>query len=72
MRVLVTGASGLIGSALIEELTLQGHTTVAWKRGNPVTPEEMETYDAVVNLAGATTGKLPWTKKYKVWRKGVV
>ena len=26
----------------------------------------METYDAVVNLAGATTGKLPWTKKYKV------
>lgn len=66
MRVLVTGASGLIGSALIEELTLQGHTTVAWKRGNPVTPEEMETYDAVVNLAGATTGKLPWTKKYKV------
>jgi uncharacterized protein (TIGR01777 family) len=24
----------------------------------------METIDAVVNLAGATTGKIPWTKKY--------
>jgi uncharacterized protein (TIGR01777 family) len=25
----------------------------------------METVDAVVNMAGATTGKIPWTKKYK-------
>jgi uncharacterized protein (TIGR01777 family) len=25
----------------------------------------METIDAVVNMAGATTGKLPWTKTYK-------
>lgn len=66
MKVLVTGASGLIGSALIEELTRQGHTAVAWKRGTVVTPAEIEKFDAVVNLAGATTGKLPWTKKYKV------
>jgi uncharacterized protein (TIGR01777 family) len=25
----------------------------------------METIDAVVNMAGATTGKIPWTRKYK-------
>lgn len=65
MKVLVTGASGLIGSELIRVLQEQGHSTVAWKRGTTVPVSEMETYDAVVNLAGATTGKLPWTKKYK-------
>lgn len=65
MKVLVTGASGLIGTELIRVLESQGHKTVSWKRGNKVSVSEMETYDAVVNLAGATTGKLPWTKKYK-------
>jgi uncharacterized protein (TIGR01777 family) len=65
MKVLVTGASGLIGSALIEELTRLGHTATPWKRGHKVTSAELETTDAIVNLAGATTGKLPWTKKYK-------
>jgi len=65
MKVLVTGASGLIGSELIRVFREQGHSTVAWKRGTTVPVSEMETYDAVVNLAGATTGKLPWTKKYK-------
>jgi uncharacterized protein (TIGR01777 family) len=65
MKVLVTGASGLIGTELIRVLQQQGHTTAAWKRGTKVSVSEMETYDAVVNLAGATTGKLPWTKKYK-------
>lgn len=65
MKVLVTGASGLIGSALIEELTKLGHSATAWKRGHQVTSAELEKIDAIVNLAGATTGKLPWSKKYK-------
>ena len=65
MKVLVTGASGLIGTELIRVLQQQGHTTDAWKRGTKVSVSAMETYDALVNLAGATTGKLPWTKKYK-------
>ena len=65
MRVLVTGSHGLIGSELVSQLTLQGHEPVRWKRGTIITPSEMESFDAVVNLAGATTGKLPWTKKYK-------
>ena len=65
MKVLITGSHGLIGSELVIQLKQLGHTPVEWKRGSVVTPEEMGTYDAVVNLAGATTGKLPWTKKYK-------
>ena len=65
MRVLITGSHGLIGTELVKQLTELGHTPIQWKRGTVVTPEEMATYDAVVNLAGATTGKLPWTKKYK-------
>lgn len=65
MRVLVTGSHGLIGTELVKQLTELGHTPVPWKRGSVVSPSEMETFDAVVNLAGATTGKLPWTKKYK-------
>ena len=65
MKVLITGSHGLIGSELVIQLKQLGHTPVEWKRGSVITPEEMGTYDAVVNLAGATTGKLPWTKKYK-------
>jgi uncharacterized protein (TIGR01777 family) len=37
-----------------------------------IQPETMVGIDAVVNLAGATTGKLPWTKKYKdelIWSR---
>jgi uncharacterized protein (TIGR01777 family) len=30
-----------------------------------IDPEIMESVDAVVNLAGATTGRIPWTAKYK-------
>lgn len=65
MRVLITGSHGLIGSELVWQLRTQGHEPIEWKRGTVVTPEELETVDAIVNLAGATTGKLPWTKKYK-------
>jgi uncharacterized protein (TIGR01777 family) len=79
MRVLISGASGLIGTELQKQLIDQGHTPVVLVRGavtkpnqvfwNPSTHEidhkVLEEIDAVVNLAGATTGKLPWTKKYK-------
>jgi uncharacterized protein (TIGR01777 family) len=39
---------------------------VSWNpsRGE-IDPEIMESVDAVVNLAGATTGRIPWTNKYK-------
>jgi uncharacterized protein (TIGR01777 family) len=65
VRVLITGSHGLIGSELVWQLRKLGHEPIEWKRGSVVTSEELETIDAVVNLAGATTGKLPWTKKYK-------
>lgn len=65
MRVLISGASGLVGTELRKQLAALGHETVALGRGEKLSGEQMSTFDAVINLAGATTGKIPWTKKYK-------
>jgi uncharacterized protein (TIGR01777 family) len=79
VRVLISGASGLIGTELQKQLRDLGHTPVILVRRNPskanevfwdpetlsLDAEVMESIDAVVNLAGATTGKLPWTREYK-------
>jgi uncharacterized protein (TIGR01777 family) len=79
MRVLISGASGLVGTELVRQLTQGGHEALRLVRTrakaadeiswNPakgeIDPEIMENVDAVVNLAGATTGKIPWTAKYK-------
>lgn len=79
MRVLISGASGLVGTELQSQLTALGHTPVVLVRGEATKPNEvhwnpanleldhtvLENIDAIVNMAGATTGKLPWTKKYK-------
>jgi len=80
MRVLMTGASGLVGTALAAELRTAGATVnrfarpgtaaaagdVAW---NPETGEmnlaAAEGADAVVNLAGASIGGGRWTAKRK-------
>lgn len=78
MRVLISGASGLVGTEVSRQLKELGHTPIhlvrrAAQNENEVSwdPSQgkldsaiMETIDAVVNLAGATTGKIPWTKKY--------
>lgn len=78
MKVLISGASGLIGTELARQLVENGDVAlklvrrevkaadeVFWdpKTGH-IDPGVMEDVDAVVNLAGATTGKIPWTKKY--------
>lgn len=79
MRILISGASGLIGTELQAQLLNAGHTPLVLVRRSATSPNEvewdptagkldpaaLESIDAVVNLAGATTGKLPWTKKYK-------
>jgi uncharacterized protein (TIGR01777 family) len=79
MRVLISGASGLVGTEVARQLLEAGHEPVKLVRRaakasdevswNPsrgeLDPEIMESVDAVVNLAGATTGRIPWTKKYK-------
>lgn len=79
MRVLVSGASGLVGTELCRQLVAAGNEPIRLVRRkaqgtdeiewNPqtgfLTEGALEGIDAVVNLAGATTGKLPWTKNYK-------
>ena len=78
MRVLISGATGLIGTELAKQLSALGHTPIRLVRRQPRDANEvfidasegkfdfsvMNSIDAVVNLAGATTGKIPWTKKY--------
>lgn len=78
MKVLISGASGLIGTELKKQLIAQGHEPISLVRRVANNPQEiswnpdraeldasiMEQVDAVVNLAGATTSKIPWSKKY--------
>jgi uncharacterized protein (TIGR01777 family) len=79
VKVLISGASGLIGTELARQLNAQGHQAIRlvrrevksadelyWAPGvSPLDPNSLSDIDAVVNLAGATTGKIPWTKKYE-------
>lgn len=79
MRVLISGASGLVGTELAKQLRDAGHTPLRLVRRAATAEDEvswdpakqeiqagiMESVDAVVNLAGATTGRIPWTRKYK-------
>lgn len=78
-RIAITGASGLIGSALVGYLKSQGHTVQRLVRRPAVSAEEitwdptagtvdMEALagvDAVIHLAGAGVSDKRWTKKYK-------
>jgi uncharacterized protein (TIGR01777 family) len=78
-RIAVTGASGLIGNALVGYLKSQGHTVQRLVRRAAVSSEEitwdpiagtvdMEALagvDAVIHLAGAGVSDKRWTKKYK-------
>ena len=79
MKVLVAGASGFIGTELCRQLEDDGHTVLRLVRSSPasadeflwmpsnltVDPRAIEAADAVINLAGATTGRIPWTTGYK-------
>ncbi len=65
MRVLISGYTGLVGTEVAKQLRDAGHEAIKLERDEPNLAELIETIDAVVNLAGATTGKIPWTKKYK-------
>lgn len=78
-RIAITGASGLIGSALVGKLKSDGYTVQRLVRRPTVSPEEifwdpanqeidlaaLEGVDAVIHLAGAGVGDKRWTKKYK-------
>ena len=65
MRVLISGYTGLVGSEVARQLRAAGHEAIKLERDEKDLKTLIETVDAVVNLAGATTGKIPWTKKYK-------
>lgn len=78
-RVIISGATGLIGQALVRSLQADGVETlqlvrrpaanaseVQWQPGaQPLDPEVLAGAHAVVNLNGASIGKLPWTTKYR-------
>jgi uncharacterized protein (TIGR01777 family) len=80
MKILITGASGLIGQALTKQLNATGHTTVAAVRREPrrndevqwnpttgeMSPSAFDGVDAVVHLAGAGIGDKRWTDSYKM------
>lgn len=78
MRVGITGASGMIGSALAAALTANGHQVVAfvrrdsqspdeipWRPGSPLDPALLHGLDGIVHLAGAGIGDKRWTDAYK-------
>lgn len=79
MRIAVSGASGLIGSALVPALLADGHDVVKLVRHKPLWPDEIAWdpvagdvdltglvgTDVVVHLAGAGVGDHRWTDAYK-------
>lgn len=76
MDIAITGASGLIGTALSASLTAHGHTVIAVRRDGgtgihwaPMTGEidsdGFEGVDAVVHLAGAGIADKRWTPDVK-------
>lgn len=79
MRILVAGASGFIGTALVGRLRHAGHEVVRLVRRPSRADDEVswspadgaldvaviERADAVINLSGASLAHLPWTKRYR-------
>ena len=78
MKVAITGASGLVGRALLLSLRGDGHEVVRLVRKEPSGADEarwdpfgaidgkaIDGVDAVVHLAGAGIGDHRWTESYK-------
>ncbi|WP_082177011.1 TIGR01777 family oxidoreductase [Arsenicicoccus sp. oral taxon 190] len=76
-RIAVTGASGLIGTELVQALRARGDEVLRLVRRDPTAPDErrwdpvarvvdpgLGAVDAVVNLAGAPVGRR-WTASYR-------
>jgi len=78
-RVLIAGASGMIGRPLVSLLSRAGHVVHTLVRRPPQDPLEhqwdpavgnihsgiIDHIDVVINLSGASLGKIPWTPKHK-------
>ncbi|MBA2558941.1 MAG: TIGR01777 family protein [Propionibacteriales bacterium] len=79
MKIVLSGASGFLGTALRDKLRADGHELVRLVRGTPqgpdqsrwdpyardVDPQVLADADAVVNLAGVAMAHVPWNESYK-------
>ncbi len=79
-KILVSGVSGPIGAALLPSLNSQGHKVtrlvrgissgegqVAWNPAQPLAPESVSGFDAVIHLAGETVvGRWTESKKARI------
>jgi uncharacterized protein len=79
-RVLVTGSSGLIGSALLTSLRAHGaqvarlvrgpasgEDQISWDPARPLSPEAVSGFDAVIHLAGeSVVGRWTTAKKARI------
>src|SRR3954447_15692449 len=78
MRVVITGSTGLIGTALVGALQARGDEVTRLVRRSPATGEArwdpdagqieaqaLEAHDAVVHLAGEGIGDHRWSEEHK-------
>jgi uncharacterized protein (TIGR01777 family) len=80
MRILISGSSGLIGRAIVAELSQAGHEITRLVRGGPsadrpaifwdplgdfLDPLPLEGFDAVIHLAGENIAAARWTPQQK-------
>ena len=79
MKVLITGASGLIGKALQNSFAEKGHELLLASRREPSStnriqwtvengfadPQRLEGIDAFIHLAGESISALRWTEEKK-------
>ena len=72
MKIAIAGATGLVGKELTKYLTSKGHEVSAIRReGSPeapypqVTPDYLEQFDALINLAGENIAAGRWTDEQK-------
>lgn len=77
MNILITGASGLIGSMLVEHFVNQGHSIFSLQRNKGPDPSSIWnferlrefapslSFDAVIHLAGENIATGRWTRKKK-------
>lgn len=76
MRILISGASGLLGSAIRPALPARGHTSFAlvrrvpgenelqWDPERPLDPQKLHGFDAIIHLAGKSIAGR-WTENRK-------
>jgi len=78
MKLAISGASGLVGSALIPELEKDGHEIVRLVRNSPkageiewhpnqdeIDPATIDGFEAIINLAGENIAEGRWTEEKK-------